>query len=185
MLNVMMMSRIGGSPLSGIISLQLCQGSYLFLEAATLSRHCPGDRGIRPGIHNLLLYERSLLDPDIIFDEIFVYTYFYPHKEFCKKFCNNNNPPQIFLMGASPRWSSQHNTMSISISNSIISVQRFRKQQSSFLSDPTTTCHMLCAAKVEQHEQRTGRSSLSLPSTCLHLPTYPPSSRISDLVHKN
>ena len=90
-----------------------------------------------------------------------------------------------FLMGASPRWSSQHNTMSISISNSIISVQRFRKQQSSFLSDPTTTCHMLCAAKVEQHEQRTGRSSLSLPSTCLHLPTSPPSSSSHDLVHKN
>ena len=50
-----------GVPLSGIISLELCQGSYLFLEA-TLSRHCPRGRGIQPGIHNLLLYERRLPD---------------------------------------------------------------------------------------------------------------------------
>ena len=48
-----------GVPVPGIISLQLCQGSYLFLEA-TLSNHCPRDRAIQPGIHNLLLYERRL-----------------------------------------------------------------------------------------------------------------------------
>ena len=56
----MMSKREEGVPLPGIISLELCQGSYLFLEAATLSPHCPQDRGIQPGIQNLLLYESSL-----------------------------------------------------------------------------------------------------------------------------
>ena len=60
----MMMTRQrgGGVTLPGIISLELCQGWYLFLEAPTLSRHCPGGRAIQPGIHNLLLYERRLPD---------------------------------------------------------------------------------------------------------------------------
>ena len=60
----MMMTRQwgGGVTLPGIISLELCQGWYLFLEAPTLSRYCPGGRAIQPGIHNLLLYERRLPD---------------------------------------------------------------------------------------------------------------------------
>ena len=72
------------------------------------------------------------------------------------------------------------NTMSINISiTNISSVPSGQKATEQFLSDSVTTCHLLTA---EQHEQRTGCSSLSLPSTCCtppsrHPPTtsrYPP-----------
>ena len=62
LLMMMTRQRGGGVTLPGIISLELCQGWYLFLEAPTLSRYCPGGRAIQPGIHNLLLYERRLPD---------------------------------------------------------------------------------------------------------------------------